>query len=150
MSKFPVRKGKNRDGACHRWGILQLDFILQPPLRFLALVPAIACSAFIFYLSSLEGSDVNLPFQVKDKILHMIAFGVLTSTWVFGLRLAFGWSWTKVAWVSALFGALYGITDEVHQYYVPGRSAEVGDWIADAVGSMLVGLAVFVFGRRRS
>lgn len=39
--------------------------------------------------------------------------------------------------VSALFGIIYAIIDEVHQSYVPGRSAEIRDILIDAVGIIL-------------
>jgi VanZ family protein len=32
---------------------------------------------------------------------------------------------------------LYGITDEIHQYYVPGRVASIGDIAADCIGAFL-------------
>lgn len=34
------------------------------------------------------------------------------------------------------FASLYGATDEVHQYFVPERSSDVLDWIADTVGAL--------------
>jgi len=37
----------------------------------------------------------------------------------------------------ARLGAVYGITDELHQYFVPSRSAEGLDALADALGSFL-------------
>ena len=33
--------------------------------------------------------------------------------------------------------SLYGATDEWHQSYVPGRYAEVADWVADTLGALL-------------
>jgi UDP-2,3-diacylglucosamine pyrophosphatase LpxH len=33
--------------------------------------------------------------------------------------------------------ALFGATDEWHQYFVPGRSCELGDWVADSLGGGL-------------
>ena len=33
--------------------------------------------------------------------------------------------------------SLYGASDEWHQYFVPGRSCEFGDWIADTAGGAL-------------
>ena len=41
-------------------------------------------------------------------------------------------------------GTSYGALDELHQSLVPGRSAELGDWLADAVG---VALGSFAFSR---
>jgi VanZ family protein len=38
-------------------------------------------------------------------------------------------------------GALYGVTDEVHQGYVPGRMPDPWDWVADVVG-LLIGYGI--------
>jgi VanZ family protein len=38
-----------------------------------------------------------------------------------------------------LFTIVYGILDEVHQMYVPGRSPDVYDAMADAFGALLFG-----------
>jgi len=50
------------------------------------------------------------------------------------------------AWVITV---LYGISDEIHQAFVPGRSPAVIDVAADGVGAAL-GLAIWIFLRRRS
>lgn len=46
-------------------------------------------------------------------------------------------------WVLLLVGALYGLSDEWHQMFVPGRFADPRDWIADLVG-LVLGYAVAV------
>ena len=33
-----------------------------------------------------------------------------------------------------LIGLAYAASDEIHQYFVPGRSSDAGDWLADALG----------------
>ncbi len=43
--------------------------------------------------------------------------------------------------------AIYGASDEYHQSFVPGRSADVIDWIADVIG-ILAALAAIVFIRQ--
>ena len=44
--------------------------------------------------------------------------------------------------------ALYGVTDEWHQLYVPGRVSDPADWIADVVGLVLgYGTTVALLGR---
>jgi VanZ family protein len=40
-------------------------------------------------------------------------------------------------WASVISTALYGLSDEIHQYFVPERSADPFDWMADAVGGAL-------------
>jgi VanZ family protein len=38
---------------------------------------------------------------------------------------------------TALAASLYGIIDETHQYFVPGRDCNVWDWLADTLGAFL-------------
>ena len=42
------------------------------------------------------------------------------------------------------FSSLYAITDEIHQIFVPGRAAEISDWLVDTSGAC-VGAVVAVF-----
>lgn len=36
-----------------------------------------------------------------------------------------------------VFSSLYGLSDEIHQAFVPGRSPEWGDWLADTAGALI-------------
>ena len=36
-----------------------------------------------------------------------------------------------------IFAGIYGITDEIHQYFVPGRYSSAGDVAADFFGAIL-------------
>ena len=45
-------------------------------------------------------------------------------------------------------GALYAVTDEVHQYFVPGRSCELLDVLIDACG-VAAGVAIVWWRRQR-
>jgi VanZ family protein len=43
----------------------------------------------------------------------------------------------------AAIASVYGITDEFHQSFVPGRDANIWDWLADTIGACIgAGLAV--------
>lgn len=46
---------------------------------------------------------------------------------------------------SAVITIIYGITDEVHQYFVPNRSAEVQDWLADVIGILLMMIIIRIY-----
>ncbi len=37
--------------------------------------------------------------------------------------------------ISVLAATLYGVSDEFHQYFVPGRCASAGDLFIDMIGS---------------
>jgi len=46
------------------------------------------------------------------------------------------WLWSY-CWISWFFAIVYAITDEIHQYYVPGRSSQFSDVCLDATGAMI-------------
>ena len=43
----------------------------------------------------------------------------------------------RAAAVAVMFAGVYGFTDEFHQWFVPGRTADVYDWIADSTGATI-------------
>ncbi len=95
--------------------------------------------ALIFLLSSFQGADLpGLPGNF-DKVVHTgvympLAFLFYRSLEKSGTR--------KYIFITAfLFASLYGITDEIHQIFVPGRDAAIGDALADSTGAFLGCLA---------
>lgn len=66
-----------------------------------------------------------------DKLVHACAYAVLGAALAWGRRS----SATTLAhgWLLAL-GALYGLSDEWHQAFVPGRSPDPADLAADVAG----------------
>ena len=90
--------------------------------------------AAIFVASSL--SDPPVPSEVPDVSLHGTAYFELT---LLTIRALARGSWNGVT-TGALIGAwttavAYGLTDEWHQSFVPGRHAELRDLGADAIGA---------------
>src|SRR5262245_11545603 len=121
----------------------------------LAWVPALLWSALIFGLSSIPGDNLpRLPgWWNADKFLHAGIYGVLGALCWWGLRAT--WVHPRVPAVQVLAGglcaAVYGITDELHQAFTPGRSPDVFDVIADFVGGLLGTLAcVAILARLRA
>jgi VanZ family protein len=100
--------------------------------------------ALIFSLSSLSDPAALSPLrlEMEDTIPHLFVYLVL------GLLL---WRATRRGVGSTLaVGWAYGLLDEVHQAFVPARSAEARDLLADAVGVALgLILALFLSRRRR-
>lgn len=102
--------------------------------------------AGLLFLSSsipdLGGPDW-LPFG--DKAAHGVAYAVM------GAALAWGWNRSgrrlDHVWLLGA-GLLYGLGDEWHQMYVPGRSPDPADWVADAAGLVIgYGTTLAVLGR---
>ena len=66
-----------------------------------------------------------------DKVVHFFVYGLLAT-----LVCRQGRGWRSVGW-TLLAVSTFGASDEWHQYFVPGRSCEWGDWIADTSGAAL-------------
>ena len=98
-------------------------------------------AASIFYLGIIfffsAQSDLSVPYGARpgDFFLHMVEYGVLG----FLLSWAFVNSGMvrKLVFRVFLVGLFYGMTDELHQYFVPERNASLLDVTADGLGSLI-------------
>jgi VanZ family protein len=110
-------------------------------------IPAIAVMAGICALSALPGNDPLLSvFKLSDKIEHVIAYfvlGISFCLWIpsrnwFARPLLFGI-------LVIVLGTIFGIIDEFHQSFVPGRSGnDLGDLKADFIGASISPFAYFL------
>jgi VanZ family protein len=89
----------------------------------------------IFYLSSLERTGIPELFPLQDKTLHAILYIILAFLIYRSLDVSGNSRYVFI--LSFLFAAIYGITDEIHQAFVPGREASLGDIAADSIGALL-------------
>jgi VanZ family protein len=90
----------------------------------------------------------NLPGGMSDKSGHGIAYGILGAVLIRALaggRLA-GVTWRR-AGLTVLLATLYGVTDEVHQAFVPGRSPDRLDVLADCIGATFAVVVIAVVAR---
>ena len=94
-------------------------------------------------LTSLPG-NLSLSVGVSDKIEHFGAYGLL-SVFLY-LNLLFQKKYVLLKKYPATFtliiASLYGMFDELHQLFVPGRTADILDWTADFLGSLLAVLII--------
>jgi VanZ family protein len=114
--------------------------------------------AVIFYFSSLEDTELSGGFLSYifrffsdecsgqlylplffDKLFHTCIYAVLGFLFYFSLRES-GF-YRHLFLLSVLLAVSYGITDEFHQSFVPGRLASAGDLLANLAGAMLGGFA---------
>ncbi len=106
--------------------------------------PPLAYATLIFVLSSLSRPEETLPSfltDLGDKTLHLVEYGLFGALCYRAFRYAAGVRGARYSLpLSILAAALYGVTDEVHQAFVPLREASVWDWLADTVGAT-VGVA---------
>jgi VanZ family protein len=102
-------------------------------LRFL---PALACMSVIFYLSHQSKlPDVpSLSGQITSVLGHFtVYFALAVLTW-WGLG-AFALSNRQRVAIAFAVAFLYGITDEWHQSFIPGRTPDWRDNLTDAFGA---------------
>jgi len=100
-------------------------------------MPVIAYCAFIFIQSEFPSAIKTRDIPHIDKLIHFLGYGLLG---ILFFR-AFGTTSLKdnadrLMLFSMAASALYGISDEIHQYYVPYRSADIADALADTLGSI--------------
>ena len=108
---------------------------------FLYWLPLIAHASLIYYLSSRQNFPVEAPPWAffADKVVHAGLFGFLTLLAIRAWKMDYpGKVSIKVLIIITICVSLYGITDEVHQIYVPNREPDVNDWVADTIGAMIV------------
>jgi VanZ family protein len=106
----------------------------------------VCCYAgLIFYFSSQSEFPHRLPpflEELGDKAHHMVEYGVFGVLWYRAFRFGGGrWSAVRAVVLAIVASALYGVTDEVHQYFVPMRQADVWDVAADAAGATVAALS---------
>ncbi len=99
--------------------------------------PALFWTALLFTLSSisnLKAPQINLGFE--DKIYHFLVYTVygIFLTRAFYRQRRFLSLRRHFLLAAFLAGTLFGLSDEFHQSFTPGRAVEWGDWLADTVG----------------
>jgi VanZ family protein len=105
---------------------------------------------YLFFLSSLPGSDTPPPFAHFDKIMHFALYAVLGALVLNAMLLqAPAMSPGQRIIFAAVICALYGVTDEIHQYFVPTRKMDVLDMMANALGSTFGAFAAQSFASRK-
>jgi VanZ family protein len=110
-------------------------------------LPPLVWAACILVTTSIPGAHLpRVDVPGLDKAVHLGLYGVL------------GWLAARAVWTrgggarDAAFAfvaiAVFGALDEWHQQFIPGRSMEFLDWVADSTGA-LAGVAVAALTRRR-
>lgn len=119
------------------WMIVIFLFSAQPAeesYKTSDLVLAIQQKYFDVFIKKLT------PFLIR-KMAHMAEFGLLAVfSWI-TLRTGGDSLFKKNTYFNSflavlLFASFYAFTDELHQFFVPGRNASVLDWLFDSLGAL--------------
>jgi VanZ family protein len=112
--------------------------------RVLLWGPVVAYMAAIFYLSA--QSSPPTPGGLPDKLAHAIEYfglGVVVFRAVAG---GFGGRVTSArAMATMIIAVAYAVSDEMHQLYVPDRTADARDLLADAAGASVALIACWAW-----
>lgn len=112
-------------------------------------LPVFIYCLLIFLQSSYPSPQIVPAVPHMDKFLHFVVYGIL------GILFFRAYSTLRIKnniniliIISILSSGLYGISDELHQYFVPYREAELMDALANLLGS-IGGVTVYFLSRRR-
>jgi len=116
--------------------------------KVLFFVPAFLYYTLIIFLSS-RSYQLKVDILFFDKIVHLLEFAILGFLLSFGYIISLNSPLRIKATSTFLTGILLGVLDEIHQYFVPRRSTDILDWVADVAG-VLAGLFIFIYLSRKT
>jgi VanZ family protein len=80
---------------------------------------------------------------------HLTTYFILMTLLVLAFRFANGVPFRRACLISFVIVAVYGLSDEYHQSFVPGRTPTVVDWIVDLIGAAAAWLVMSYWESRR-
>lgn len=118
-------------------------YLIRIIKKYIKIIPAGLYNGVIWFFSSIP---IMINITGFDKTAHIAEYSIL------GFLLAFGLGVTKsnfefMARQVLIIGVILGATDEIHQFFVPGRSTDIVDLLADLTGVALGVLIWFILIR---
>ena len=105
-------------------------------------IPVLLYAGFIFYLSSIPYAGIAV--QMNLSLIHIPEFFIL-SYLIFRAISREKTDIRHAIILAIVVSSFYGVTDEIHQIFVPGRAFSVFDIIFNFIGSSLI---LFKFWKR--
>ncbi len=100
-------------------------------------LPVLIYCYIIFNFSSRESIRLIPSVSHIDKVLHMVAYGVLGILLVRAFQKTSTYNRKRIALLAIIFATIYGISDEIHQSFVVSRTADIYDVIFDFLGAAI-------------
>jgi len=109
----------------------------------------IIIAALMFYISSIEFGPGSLSpgASIRAILYHIFAYAALA--FFLSISIVRG-RWKSGIFLAVLIAILYGVSDEYHQLFVPGRAGTIRDVILDSIGVFLASLFYYVTIEYRS
>lgn len=112
--------------------------------KIIKFIPTLIWMSVIFYFSSRQTTSIGT--NTTDRFLILKSFHLIEYAF---LAILLSFAILKKKWV-ILIAYLYAISDEVHQSFVPGRTARFRDTLIDLIGISL-GILIFqkIFSKKK-
>lgn len=104
--------------------------------KIIKFIPAILWMCVIFYFSS--RSTTGIGTNEIDRFLILKSFHLMEYAFLAILLLYAIYKKSIVIFIAYL----YAISDEIHQYFIPGRTSRFRDTLIDLIG-ILIGIFIF-------
>ena len=108
-------------------------------------LPALVWMSVIFYLSSQTGPGGP---EWQAVVFHIVAYSLLASLYWLGLRGTTDTPKLYAVLIVIVLATLYGISDEWHQSFTPGRRPDPYDVMVDAAAAAGAALALAAISNR--
>jgi len=95
--------------------------------KIIKFIPVIFWMSIIFYFSSRQTTGIGTNETDRFLILksfHLIEYAILSFLLLYSIAY------------------LYAVSDEIHQYFIPGRTGRFRDTLIDLIG-ILIGIFIF-------
>jgi len=104
-------------------------------------LPVIIWMIFIFYISSLSSPpSPGEGIKFFNEVFHFSEYLILSFLF---LRMFNEYDIKNGFLLAIIFSILYGLTDEIHQLFVPYRAFEIKDLIIDGLGASVILISLF-------
>jgi VanZ family protein len=111
-------------------------------------LPPLLWAGVIIFATSMPSDLVPRQVSTFDKAAHFSMYCVLAALLTQHLsEVTRPW---RAAIIAIAIATVYGAVDEWHQQFIPGRSIEFADWVADSLGAVTGAFMMALFlGRSR-
>jgi len=107
-------------------------------------VPVILWLCIIFFLSTLPDDSTPGRNLISDKVLHAAEYFILGFLIFIAIQKTTAAGFFLSFWITLAAGFIYGLSDEIHQLFVPTRHFDLLDLTADVCGILLLFLMLWL------
>ena len=100
-------------------------------------LPPVIWAGLIFAATSFPTSGLPPTFPHTDKLAHFIIYGILALLLYRAFRMERRYGPWAAVLLSILVASIYGALDEYHQSFIPTRTTDLFDWLADTAGAAI-------------